>query len=363
MRRNRLCPPGTLFHGNEWLRLATMIVMLGVIFLMIERSRDPNTWTWLAADTPTGDVQNSPPAEKNGLDDNNDTNKPNSTKSPHPNPLPKGEGTSSIDSMSETTKPASDLGLGGPSDQDPQEAEAVKEEFQAVSDGTLSIQREEMAAYHRLLKWTENQPLAEMLKRAKKDSVLTQFYQSPDKYRGQLFTLELNVRRILKYSDNGIALYEVWGWTSESRTWLYVGVVIDLPKGMPIGPDVYENATLVGYFFKMQGYLEAGAKPHAAPLQAPLFVGRLIWRPTEKPQAQHADGFWGLFLLIAFLAFITFRWGLLLWDRIRRSPAVPAGPAKSNSKAVEDWLANTQSDNLTEEDKPQEDADSQHGGS
>ena len=88
---------------------------------------------------------------------------------------------------------------------------------------------------------------------------------------------------------------------------------------MPIGPDVYETVTLVGYFFKMQGYMEAGAKPRAAPLQAPLFVGRLIWY-RDRNTSSHVKriGLGGLFLLAGFVIFLIIRWGLLLWGSRRR---------------------------------------------
>jgi hypothetical protein len=295
MIRPRQYPSHGIFHGNELVRLSTMIVMLGVILLLIVRSRDPNTWTWLV-----NDAGANKPIESN---------------------------KSALTGKPKETAPAS----GGPTDLDPEESEAIQEEFQAVSDGKLSIQPEEMPAYT-----------------AKKDAVFTQFYQSPERYRGQLFELELNVRRILKYTHKGLTLYEVWGWTSESRSWLYVGVVQDLPEGMPIGPDVYETATLVGYFFKMQGYMEAGAKPRAAPLQAPLLVGRLIWHPTEKPQAQQSDWSWGLFLLAGFLIFIIFRWGLLLWGSRRQSFNPSTVQAKPEGNPVEEWLANAESDDSDE---------------
>ena len=65
-------------------------------------------------------------------------------------------------------------------------------------------------------------------------------------------------------------LYEIWGWTGESQAWLYVVVTPELPAGFPTGNEVSARATCYGYFFKVQGYLEAGAAPRARPLPAPL---------------------------------------------------------------------------------------------
>ncbi len=66
----------------------------------------------------------------------------------------------------------------------------------------------------------------------------------------------MDVRRSSRRGEEsrGVPLYEVWGFTSESRDRLYVAIVVDLPKGMPIGPSVYEKARFTGYFFKLQGY-------------------------------------------------------------------------------------------------------------
>ena len=133
--------------------------------------------------------------------------------------------------------PAKPLVATDPTDEDPEEAEALKEEIQALTDGSLQMGPEEMEAYDRLVRWANSQPFELLQKRARKQSVLADFMQFPDKQRGRLFTLKLNVRRILPVDKtrDGIALHEVWGWTTESKTWLYVAVVIDLPQGMPIG--------------------------------------------------------------------------------------------------------------------------------
>ncbi|MGD0517420.1 MAG: hypothetical protein ABSA26_07785 [Thermoguttaceae bacterium] len=321
-------PPGRVFRGNDLMRFMTMVGMLGVLLLLIIRSSDSNTWTWLTNDAGSSDSR-SPPAEINNK------NNENENKS-----APAGKDNEAL--------PRS----GGPTDQDREESEAIGEEFQAVTDGGLSIQPEEMPAYNRLLGWVLNQTLSEMRRRAKKEAVFTQFFQSPERYRGQLFELELNVRRILKYTHKELTLYEVWGWTEESRSWLYVGVVQDLPKGMPIGSDVYERATLVGYFFKMQGYMEAGAKPRAAPLQAPLFLGRLIWHRSEIAQTRHSDWSWGLILLAGFVIFLIIRWGLLLRGGRGRLFSPPAAQAKPGGNPVEDWLAKVKTD---EQDKAADD--------
>ena len=328
--------PPSMFRGNELMRLMTMLVMLGVLLLLIVRSGDPNTWAWLVSDSGAGNPRTSS-ASSDTMNVEQTPKPPIENKSVESNNIvPAGN--------DKETSPAS----GGPTDQDPEEVDAIQEQFQAVSDGKINIAPEEMPAYNRLLRWAESQTLAEMRRRAKKDVVFTQFYQSPEKYRGQLFELELNARRILKYEHNDMTLHEVWGWTAESRSWPYVGVVVNLPKVMPIGPDVYEKTTLVGYFFKMQGYMEAGAKPHAAPLQAPLFVGRLIWYSAAKPQVNSSDWSWGIFLLAGFVIFLIIRWWLLLRANRRPSFTPPAGKVQSAANPVDQWLADAESEDKDE---------------
>lgn len=223
-------------------RLIGMVGMLIVLGVLIVRTRDPQMWQWLVAQPAPQPVPAAPPA---------------------------------VAAEARPVEP-----VEGPTDLDPEEHEAAEEVFQAVSDGTLEIQPEEMPSYHRLLDWSEHQSAATMLQRADAQVLYTQFVQRPQEYRGRLVTLDLEIRRILSYEDQGRTLYEVWGWTRETQGWPYVAVVLDLPPGTPIGPDVETRARVVGYFFKLQGYQEAGAKPHAAPLKAPLILGRLVPLPA-----------------------------------------------------------------------------------
>jgi hypothetical protein len=305
----------SMFRGNELPRLMTMLAMLAVLFMLIQRARDPGMWKWLVDDSGGGA---SRPAE---------TQTPTSQAKP------------STPSRQTAKKEVPPPLATGPTDQDPDEASAVAEEFQAVTDGTLEIQVEEMKSYKRILDWVRHQPFALLAKRARRDLVFNDLYNTPDKYRGQLVALDLNVRRVLKYDFEGQRVYEVWGWTTESKTWLYVAVVLDLPQGMPIGADVYEKARLAGYFFKLQGYHEAGAKPHAKPLRTPLLLGRLEWEPTVEPVVQSSDWGWGLVLLGILAAVLVIRVGLLMVGKTRRKTAAATPVVKPlQPPAADDWL-------------------------
>jgi hypothetical protein len=180
------------------------------------------------------------------------------------------------------------------------------------------------------------------------------FYQSPDEYRGQLFEFDLTVQMIRDLDEkyNGVELFDVWGTTEESGAWLYNGVIIGLPKGMPIGRKIHEKVTFVGYFFKLQGYQPAGVKANAKSLKAPLFLGRLIWHRIEIAQTRHSDWTWGLILLAGFVIFLIIRWGLLLRGGRGRLFSPPTVQAKPGVNPVEDWLAKVETD---EADKSAED--------
>ena len=311
MRYTRIEERRSMFRGNEVPRLMSMLVMLAVLFMMLQRARDPGMWKWLEGESGGGTSQAAAPQ-------------------PPPNPqqagkAPKKEGPPPV--------------ATGPTDEDPEEADAIAEEFQALTDGTLEIQVEEMKSYKRVLQWVRHQPYALLEKRARTDLMFNDFYNTPDKHRGQLVALDLNVRRVLKYDLEGQPVYEVWGWTTESKTWLYVAVVIDLPPGMPIGPEVYEKGRLAGYFFKLQAYHEAGAKPHAKPLRAPLFLGRLEWQPTAEPVVQSSDWAWGFGLLGIFAVVIVVRCVLLFVGKTRRRPAAATPFVRTPStQSVGEWL-------------------------
>ena len=190
-RYRRGATTARMFRGEQ--RLMTGILMLAVLYMLIA-ARDPDAWRWFARQPVA--VSQDP------------------AKPPPP--------------------------ATGPTDEDPDQAETAREEFQAITDGSLKLGPEEMEPYDRLVFWVKNQSFTRLRQRARSDLLFTNFYDEPDKHRGQLATLEMSVRRILDAGKNrdGVQLHEVWGFTAESQDRLYVAIVVDLPKNMPIGPAV-----------------------------------------------------------------------------------------------------------------------------
>lgn len=195
-------------------------------------------------------------------------------------------------------------------DRDPEQWAAAVEEFEAITDGTMQIQPEEIGGYSRVLRWVREQPLETLRQRSTGHVLRKDFLHDPASKRGKLYQVELQVCRVLPYtaSDSRLGsgqLYEVWGWAPESGAWLYVAVTPDLPPGFPTGATVAESAVLYGYFYKLQGYLEAGAAPRSKPLIAPLFLGKLEWRPKVAPATGTDRIFWmaGISLCVLWFMF------------------------------------------------------------
>jgi hypothetical protein len=250
----------------------------------------------------------------------------------------------------------SQLVTPGLTDTDQEEREGASEQFQALTDRTIELAREEMPAYWRLFSWAEHQTLDGLARRANRTAVLNQFLQAPDEQRGKLFQLELNVRRVLSYDapENSAGIkkvYEIWGWTTESKAWLYVVLTAHLPPGMPVGPDVNERITFAGYFLKVQGYHAAGAGPHDKPLAAPLLVGRLAWHHPPMPAAASREASWTYWLFTIGLLFAAC--GLAIWLSFSRPKAANTLTMNKSSDlhspgGLHDWLANAEQGSMNE---------------
>jgi hypothetical protein len=255
-------------------------------------------------------------------------------------------------------KPATEVPLG-PTDEDQEEADAAREEFQAVTDGTLKMSREDMFAYKRLVQWVINQPASLMEKRARTDLTFNDLMLSPEEYRGDLVKLNLTARSILEdkrgaQREFGFPIYEIWGFTADSGAWLYNVVVVDLPEGLPVGTRINEKVRIAGYFFKLQGYLPAKAKPGSRPEKAPLLVGRVIWAEPAPPEAAGTNWSWVWGVLGLFLVWIGVRVGLLVFRRPRRPRAVVTRSRGPGAMSIEDWFEQAAVGNVPEEEPSEE---------
>lgn len=229
----------------------------------------------------------------------------------------------------------------GPTDEDEEEAEAAKEEFPALSDGTLNLGPEEMVPYNRLVSWVKSQSFALLWARAKKNVPYTYLFDDAQRRRGALVAFDVEVRlvRDVGKNDAGVPLHEAWATTQESGNHLYDFVVVDFPAKMPVGAGIREKARFAGYFLKVQGYEPAAAKPGQVPERSPLLIGRLDWQPTPaapEPVVSR-DSVW----MTAILAVLLLLWGLrfLFWKHKKTSTVKNTlTPPADGVIPIEAWL-------------------------
>lgn len=419
MRRVHDRRPERLFRGSELPRLMTMIVMLGVLYMLIDRAQDTSTWTALvgkstAEDSSTIHAEDFPENQQSQPPKKQPRQKPAKapTAAPPPvetrrtetvaaapaaeaskaEPLPADAAlvetpppearaakppiveaptaeTPAAEAAPPEAAPAAD-GLAAdvpppeaaevepppakapvdeaadvPNDLDPAEQEAAKREFEAVFDKE-TLSPFEMPAYWRLYKWAKSQSPQAMRARGRRDLLFTHLWERPAQYRGQLIRLHLlHLRRILSYElpadvHPGVhRVYEGWGFTDESGTNFYLVVFPELPKGMPLGPDVHEDVTFTGYFLKLMPYVAVDAKQRGVP----LLIGRVIWHPAAKAaQSKGAEWQWGLMIGGAVIALLV----LLQWlpNRLRskdnraRPSRLASGTGDEDAVPIDDWL-------------------------
>jgi hypothetical protein len=257
-----------MLRGSEWVRLISMIGTLCILGLIIARSMN------------LGGV--NPPAENR---------------------------TSESNELSESKKTAeAESVTSGATDEDPEEMAAAEIEFQALTDNTVGIKPNDMFAYLRLFDWVEHQSFTQMKQRAARHVTFDDLMRTPDKFRGKLVEIDLNVRQAIPFDEPNVSdkkLYEIRGYNQSSGAWLYFVIAPDWPSGMKTGGDIHEQVRVEGYFLKIHGYEEAGAKPRAAPLKAPLLIGRVKRLTNAAAKPAPADYTWlywtaGGFLIVSF---------------------------------------------------------------
>lgn len=247
MRERRRYRSNSSMPGGVMLRLSSAIVALLILGMIYSRAREPRTWRWMA---PEGDM---PPVAA----------------------IPAQAGPQTPAAPAETV-------VEGPTDLDEANSPDVQTQFAAIGDKS-ELAAEDMPAYWRLMRWTRAQTFDELQERAEKNVVYTQFLTGdPNAQRGKPFRLRVHIKRIIALTGKEVPqnsagvdrLYEVWGTTDDSKTYLYSIICPELPAGMQPGNEVSEEGVFVGYFLKAMPY-EAAIKR----LAAPVMIGRLRGLP------------------------------------------------------------------------------------
>jgi hypothetical protein len=377
-------------------RLFTMVLMLVVMGLIYTRLRDPSTWSWFASDE--GDVEvakreaplppkpSALPAKLETLAKAADRDAAQQARSSAAGPSSAGAALSDKPSdpprdpeavadaharpsagFKESLPP--ELQPTGPTDLDPGELEDIRPTLDFLKDGSLQITDWDSHAYYTVMSWVDHQSTTLLRKRARTNVPFNEFRYKPEDLRLAIVELKLNIKQIIPLyskprdgvseplrSPAGKPLYEVRGFTREGSTNLYFGMITDPPEGMPIGTSINEDARLVGYFLKLQGYYAVGQEIKAEEsgkkmrvLQAPLIVGRLVWiiPPTaNQPKAP----VWLLASILGGAALIVV--AVVAWSTWRTRPfgiapeRVSTVTSNPEAEDVDNWLDRAQSGGL-----------------
>lgn len=345
--RNRPLPRG-LFQGRERSRILVMIGMLVVMVMLIARARDPQMWTWL-----TGEEKAESGEQKAEGREAKAEAAEHKARAPRPR---------------EAVVP-------GPTDLDPDQREAIEEEFLAVTD-KQPLDKFEMLAYWRLLRWARAQPYDELARRASRTITYADLWERPDKFRGRLVAVRLHLRRARIHDEledvelhvPGLkAVHEAWGWDERSHPFSYAVICPELPGGMRRGQYIEEDAEFVGYFLKLIPFIDKEAKTRATP----LLIGRLRWNPPKPgPTAEEQLRTALPVLVVGGLVAIGLVIGGALWSRHRPARPAPRPGLRADGgpiPAVDDWLDRAQSRaeggpaEITPPDPPDSDTDDAPG--
>lgn len=372
------------------MRLGAMFGLLIICAMLIARTRNPEMWRWFArereeagriehvgdppegAKAPGGEAKPSgAPAKADAPAEGDDAskgsnpqlvekNEQTAPESPAPVAKPAAEGTKPA--VGEQPAESEEEKV---TDEDPDEWVEAQEEFQAIYDGQLRMRPEEWNAFKRVLAWVYFQPAETLLKRATRNVPYDDFLSEPGKHRGKIYALNLNMklcRRFPEPVDGDLTLYEAWGVTQQSKTFLYDAIILDPPKGFPISDtaEISEKATVVGYFFKVQGYKPGRAKPNAPPELAPMFIGRLVWKPVQPVSSSTTEWYLGAIVGGAAVVVVVFGW---MFSRVggakTASDAILAASRGSRTLPVGDWLDDPEANEPPQDEGGGNNSDSQ----
>lgn len=160
----------------------------------------------------------------------------------------------------------------------------------AVSDNTFGIPKAERVAYEAWLNRASVADTTELEQTAHRDVPFAVLMLEPDRFRGDLITIEGDLRRLNRIPASSTDApepdsYEAWIFTADSGLNPYRVVCTSLPTGFALGdqltPPIRVRAT--GYFFKRYSYATTG-NYHTAPLLLAKTLIRLS--SSKKSSAQ-----------------------------------------------------------------------------
>lgn len=146
----------------------------------------------------------------------------------------------------------------------------------SIKDNTFGIPAAEKPAYDAILAKVRHTSPEDLERLAHKDVPFAVLMLDADRYRGEIVTLEGDIRRINPLVDS----FETWLFTADSGLNPYRVVLANLPDGVPLGDELLPpvRARVTGYFFKRFSYATANSF-HTAPL---LLANTLVPSANSK---------------------------------------------------------------------------------
>ncbi len=210
----------------------------------------------------------------------------------------------------------------------------------SVTDNTFGVTAAEKLAYDTLLARVRDMPLAELERSAQADVPFAVLMLQADRYRGELLTIDGEIRRCLPMAaaPDEPTLLEAWLFTADSGLNPYRVVLTELPAGVPQGDDLKPpfRVRATGYFFKRYSYATANDF-HTAPL---LLAKTLTVLSQPKSPAPRPAGYSGSLTYLAIGILLTFLVVGVTVEMIyrRRSRRRDALPSETTDAPDFTWL-------------------------
>lgn len=189
-----------------------------------------------------------------------------------------------------------------------------------VRDDTVLRGGSEHDAFFHLLEIL-NRESEETLEQAATPVTFVQLFKQSDEYRGELVSMHGSLRRAFKLpaakNDYGIEhYYQTWFWPHD-KDFPVVIYFLELPEGFPLGMEIHEEVSAVGFYFKRWAYAAAD-DIRTAPL---ILAKRPTWQKEIPWTVRRHDVARGT--LIAFGgAILLVLGGIALYTRYARSTAL-----------------------------------------
>ncbi len=224
--------------GDRWgrRRLLLTILLLGIVVLLFDKVRQPDTWKWIdrfaapSHEAPAGAIDNR-------LDS-----------------VPRSDLSADAFVVSKAEQPAEKPADDG--DYFPGVSAGM---FKSIRDDSLSSE-EEQAVSLRLLNILHRTDLERLRQASVGQISYAQLFRQPGQYRGRLVTVSGTVRRAnpIELFKNEFGLkkyYQVWLFPADNPTAPIVIYCLDLPKGFPTGMELAEDVEVTGFFLKRWAYV------------------------------------------------------------------------------------------------------------